>query len=431
MENNLDGYIDFSGGVNQAVNSDKVGDNQLIGAVNCSLVNGLRTRLKFHEVNLSVDTEGNRTTRENFSQSYSDVFAQGKFQGAWEYENSPTPAMIAVISGLIFKVDLISCSVVLLSTEIQLDEFQDSFNGTQGSDFFYIHAFPERTVIIDLDDTVRFADPDNTITISGNEVVAPEVPRSVVGHFDDFRLVIGRDWNEYLFSDPDVSDFDLGESTFSEVFQPSASRFGQRFSIPSSGATLPITFFGSLLVPDTSTGIGGLVVSNRRRIIAVNSNAIPTEDITPNFSTVLVRDHGIVGAKAGVNVGYDFWYISTENQIRSLNTSRNQQGQSSNPSLSEEVKEYLETRQDLMYLANAEYSRSAAYFHCNPFRVKAKDSRGRDVADFAFKGLLVLQTNVLSSMNGASPPAWAGIWQQHLLGFRAVSYTHLTLPTKA
>ena len=73
-----------------------------------------------------------------------------------------------------------------------------------------------------------------------------------------------------------------------------------------------------------------------------------------------------------------------------------------------------------MYLANAEYSRSAAYFHCNPFRVKAKDSRGRDVADFAFKGLLVLQTNVLSSMNGASPPAWAGIWQQHLLGFRDI-----------
>lgn len=420
MENNLDGYIDFSGAVNQAVNSDKVADNQLSGAVNCSFVNGLRPRDKFKTVELSVITEGERVTRDQFRQSYSDIFAQGKFQGCWEYENSSTLAFIAIVSGLIFKIDLLSCEVVLLSETITLDEYQDAYNATQGSDYFYIHNFPERTVIIDLDDTVRYANKNNTISISDNEVTAPEVPPSSVGHFDDLRLVIGKDWNEYLFSDPAVSDFDNGESTFSEVFQGASSRFGQVFSVPGTSSRLPISFLGSILVPDTSTGIGGLIVSNKKRIIAAASQNLPTEQLVPGFTTLLVKDHGIAGPRAATNLGFDFLYISTENQVRSLNTSRNQQGQWSNPSLSEEVKEYLKSTQDLMHLATVEYHKSKVFFNCNPYRVKAKDSKGRDVFDYAFKALLVMENNIVSSMNGSSPPGWAGIWQQNLLGFRDI-----------
>lgn len=422
----LDGNTAFES-VNQAQVPSRIGDNQLSGAVNVSFVNGLHPRQIFETFYIKVLTPGGRTAKNGYFQSYQYIFENGKFQGAEKFCNMAKDIQIAIISGLIFRVDQDDkTAIVLMNDSIVLDEYREYYNMTQGSDYFYIHNIPGKTVIIDLDNKIRFAEASNTIELPGTPgptpivTVAPQVPPSNIGAYDQYRLVIGKDWNEFLFSDPNAYPFPQKESTFSEVFSPSGPRHNQSFSVLNSPVTDQITYMGPIPAVDNSTGIGGLIVANKNKVEAVVQQNLPTNDaIIPNFAVLLVLDHGIIGSKAATTKGFDFVYVSSDFNIRSLNTSRGQQGQWSNPSLSEEVKLYLRTNnQSLLTYSSIETIKNRIHVTVDPFRTISRDSVNNPVIDYAFKGFVTMETATTASMAGSTPPVWAGLWNQKYLAFR-------------
>lgn len=423
MAEGIDGNATFQGGVNQSVPPDEIGDNQLAGAVNTTLIDGPRPRLKFNSLPIEVLSEGFVVANNGYKKSYADIFATGKFQGMWQFSNSPTPMLLAMVSSILFRIDINNnTATVIFDPNIRFDEKRDIYNATQGSDYFYIHNAPSKTVIIDQDNRMRYANANNTFVVSGNTVVAPEVPISILGTYDGLRLFIARDWNEFLASDPNATGFPQKESTFSEVFAPSAPRFNQSFSVLNAPVSEDITFMGSIVAADTSTGIGGMIIATSNKIEAIQSQNLPSNDVLiPQFGTLIVLDHGIAGPKAATPVGFDFIYMSSRGDLRNLNTSRNQQGQWASPSLSEEVREYFKTNNgQLNRLASTAYFDERIYATVDPYYVVAQDNKGNPIFDYAFRSLAVLESGVIKSMAGAAPPVWAGIWNQEFLGFRDV-----------
>ena len=142
-------------------------------------------------------------------------------------------------------------------------------------------------------------------------------------------------YNEFVIGDPVSSLFPDAPISFDEVFVASAERVDQFFSVWNRPINEPITFMGSLVVPDASYAVGPLVVSTENAIFAYRTDqAIPTAtQSVQGFGRPLEQRHGVIGPRAGVSVGADLYYVSTENDLRSLNIGRQQQTTGTNSSI--------------------------------------------------------------------------------------------------
>jgi len=376
-------------GVNQALRPDKIADSQLAGAVNITLENGLRPRLKFQEVAIRVTTTGTRKAKNGVEKTYQEIYNTGKFQLLADYHSDQGAQLLAVIAGVIFVIDPVECIASVLNSN-ELTEYMARYNWSPAGRYFTFYDYPQYPLIID-DNDVRRTDPNNY-----------EIPVSSIGTYNQFRLSVANQFNNFVIGDPDARGFPEGPITFSEVFAPSAPRVDQFFSVGNRPYGETITFMGNLQVADTATGIGPLVVSTETQIWAYRTDApSATWETMQNFGTLIISNHGIAGARSAVNVGFDFLYVSTENDIRSLNTSRQQQGTWSNTSISEEVKEYTKTENsNLNLFAVAGYHKNRVFFTVNPYRVSTLDSENNTVYDVAFRGLAVLETAAQSGLAG-------------------------------
>jgi len=396
-------------GVNQAVRADKIADTQLAGAVNITLVNGLRPRLKFHEKNITVATEGGVTARNGVFKSYQDIFATGKFQMIADYYSDQGSQLLVIIAGIAFVIDVNSDEARVLDSK-QFNEYLTRYNWSQAGPFFTFFDPPQLPLIIENND-VRRSNPN-----------APdyEIPVSSIGVYDQFRLAVANEFNNFVVGDPYARGFPLGPISFSEVFQPSASRVDQFFSVGDRPYGEKITYMGNVVVPDRSTESGPLIVSTENEIWTYRTDTpASTWENTQGFGTLTIAGHGIKGARCATNVGYDTYYISTKNDVRTLNTSRQQQAVGANRSISEEVKEYTKTiNGDLNTYAVVAYNDNRLFVTVNPYRVAVKDRSNNDIYDIAFRGLAVLEVAAQSGLAGISPPKWAGLWTAPDVGFQ-------------
>lgn len=403
-------YIQIVGvdGVNQAVRPDNIAPTQLAGAVNISLENGPKTRpLKFHERSVTVTTEGGVTARNGVYKSYQDIFNTGKFQMLADYYSDQGAQLLVVVAGIVFVVDINYYIASVISGQ-ELNEYLHRYNWSPAGRYYVMYDSPQYPVILDGNDLKR-SDPNKY-----------QIPVSSIGTYNYFRVAVANDYNNFVIGDPDAAGFKEGPITFTEVFAPSAPRVDQFFSVGNRPFGEQITFMGNIQITDTSTGIGPLVVSTDTQIWTYRTDApSSTWETMQNFGTLTISNHGIKGARAAVNVGFDFLYMSTEDDIRSLNTSRQQQATWANVSISEEVKEYLATsNKDLNKFTVAGYFKNRVFFMVNPYRVRSLDSGNNSIYDIAFKGLVVLETASQSGLAGVSPPKWVGVWTAPGISFQ-------------
>src|SRR4029079_16230500 len=122
------------------------------------------------------------------------------------------------------------------------------------------------------------------------------------------------------------------------------------------------------------------------------------------FGSAYVSDFGIVGQRAHVNVGSDLFFMSADGLVRSANMSRAEQGKWSRSPLSFEVKKWLKFQE----LALAEYTsityfRNKVFVTANPFRTRALTLKRLPAHDYAFAGMVALEFDNISTIQGGSP----------------------------
>lgn len=406
----FDGQTTFVGGQDASKTPEYVPENAYFSGINTTCKNGAigprdgfnRLPLVFPDEGLSI---GGKTPYK-----YENLFRQGKYQASIPYFIGSQPFMLVVVSGLIYGINLSTFSVtpIPISDGSRINEFSRRVNWSFASRYVVIFDFPSFPVIIE-NLTARRADPADN-----------EVPISVLGCYNQNRLFIGNAGNEFTGGDPTGSlaapDAPI---TFLEIETPGSPFFGEIFQLPTDYNNPPITAMTFLQLVDTSTGIGPLIVATRDQVFAFRTDQPRTgwsldssgNSVVNQFGSCIVNNAGIAGPRSFTNVNSDLFFISIDGQIRTLSMSRDEQGKWSKVPLSREVRNWLKYRdKSLVPLATMAYFNNNIFATANPYRVTARTLDQDPISDYAFGGLVVLETDNISTLREESPPVWAGLW---------------------
>lgn len=398
-----DGETTFVGGQDSSKSPDQVTPGKVYAAINTTFKNSvLGPRDGFFKHNLTFP-EGGISVGGKTPIPYSTIFYGGKYQAVIPYSIGPTPFLIIIVSGIIFLVNQTTLQVTVLTPQSgpNLNQYAARLNWSLAARYIVVFDYPLYPMIIQ-DFTARRAD-----------LADYEVPISTKGVYNQNRLFIANLLNEFTGGDPTGSlatpDAPI---TFEEVLAPAAPYAGEAFQLPTSWQNNPITAMAYLQSVDTSTGMGPLIVATNSQISAFQTQLPRTTwSNTNTFGQVVVDSAGIAGQRAFVNVNADLFFASSDGQVRSLSMSRSEQGKWSRTPLSREVKDWLILQDpSLVQFYALTYFKNRIFCTANPYRTRASDTDLQPVWDYAFGGMVVLETDNVSTLSSDSPPVWAGLW---------------------
>lgn len=398
-----DGTLTFRGGQNDGLLPNQIRKDQFRRGINVTTRKGaLGPRYGLVHQEIEVLTEGGV-----HEMTYAQIFAKGKFQAAIEDD----PYMLVVFSGVIFRVDprRLTAEVVKIGDEDdRMNQYRRRIPRTEAGRFIVFFDYPNLPVIVE-NGTARRANPDRE-SIPG--VSLPEVPSSVLGAFVESRLWVGNDGHEFGAGDPVGGINEDAPITFEESLAPAAAFNGQFFSLGSQSANYPISAMGFLQVPDTSTGVGPLIVATRRTVHAYQVDIPRAQWENTRFGRILLYNAGIAGPRAMANVNSDLFFFGGDNQIRSLLMGRGDQERWGNNPISIEVSPFLKEfeNQPLIELAFCQAWSNRVFISVAPYVCSALDTMGNETFDYAHGGMVVMELDSVSELGSDSPPAWAGLW---------------------
>jgi hypothetical protein len=402
-----DGNVSFAGGQSDGLLADRIRQDQYQKAINITTKDGtISPRPGFVHQELTVITEGKVNGR-----SYSRIFRTGKFQGAVAYDTDQGTSIIAVISGIIFKIDPRSLEVSVISLpdeDDRMNQYSRRINRSYAGRFLTFFDYPNRPVILEKL-SARRTDLDRE---SSTGVPLPEVPVSAIGAYVQNRLWVANAVHEFTASDP-VGGVNLDAPiTFEEVLASGGAYAGQVFSLGSQSANQPITAMGFLQVADTSTGIGPLFIATRNSIYLYQANLPRSEWKETAFGRLGLYNAGMAGARSFTNQNSDLIFLSGDNQIRSLLMGSAGQQRWENAPLSREVSPWLDefAEKELIQVGVAASYKNRVFFSVAPYRTTAISLDGQKVFDYAHGGMIVLELDNVSGIGQPAGPAWAGLW---------------------
>lgn len=395
-----DGTNDFSGGSNAGVDPSLLPPNQFEAGINISTTKGiLSPRWGYIKKKLDFSNAGVLKFDSINNISFENIFRQGRFQALIPYYINGEYYVIYIVSGYLFLINQTTFVVQVLNPDDPLNDKTPRLNHSAASRYLVIFDFPNNAAIIAGIEFRRANPSDN------------EVPISVMGVYNERRLFIVNALNEFTAGDPTGA---VGRPkapiTFFEINQSSSDFVDQIFQMPTDYNALPITYIGFLETIDTSTGIGPVIVSTPRNIYSFRGDK-PRIQWTDGFGSVFLSKTGIKGPRAAVNVNGDLFFIGTDNQIRSASMSRDEQSRWSKTGISREVEQFLTVREeDLNSVAFASSFQNNIFFAANPYRLNCRDVRGNIESDYAFGGVVVIETDNVSGLAKTATPVWGGLW---------------------
>lgn len=406
-----DGNYSFRGGQHDGILPDRIGVAQYRRGVNVTTEGGgLAPRPGFvFDGEMEMMTPGSPIEG---GPSYAQIYKTGKFQAACSYDADDGRFILAVISGIIFRVDPIRRKIEVLpigDDGDRMDQFRRRIHWSYAGRFLVFYDYPNQNVIIENKDARR-ADPDRE-SLPG--VALPEVPVSTLGVYLNNRLFVANDGHEFGAGDPVGGINADAPITFEESLAPAGAFNGDFYSLGSRSSNQPITAMGFLQVQDTSTGIGPLIVATKNSVYAFRADIPRAQWGNSQFGRIVLYNAGISGPRAHVNVNSDLMFLSGDNQIRSLALGQSQQsGEWLNAPISREVSAFLEEREntELLDVAFAGSYKNRVFFSVAPYQATAKTLSGEDIPDYAHRGMVVLELDNVSSMTSRAAPAWAGLW---------------------
>lgn len=419
-----DGTFDFSLGQDAWHNPDHIQPNQYVSAVNVTTLGGqLTPRPPFQELELNFEEKlfTNKLGRER---TIKDIFQAGKFQALIPYKLAPEDYLIVVVSGLIFRVNIRTGNVILLSEDIIVDQYAPRINWSYAGGSIVIFDYPDYPVVIGNADAIR-TQIDHPIIVGGSTVFraspnhtingqpAPQVPISNMGTYNQNRLFVANAGVEFTAGDP-VGSLATPEApvTFTEVFNPSSPYINQFFSLPVEFAVSPITAMGFIQELDSSTGVGPLFISSSEKVFFFKSNQPRAQwGAQDQFGGVLLANAGIAGPRAFVNINSDLLFLSSQGQVHAFSNARNEAKKWGNVPVSREVDNYLKFKDPfLRQFAVLGYFDNRIFISTNPYRIQSLDREQQPVTDYAHAGFVVLEIENLASFLSDGAPVWAGLW---------------------
>lgn len=402
-----DGNLSFAGGQNDGLSPDRIAGDQYQRGINVTTRDGtLSPRPGFVHQELTVTTKGKVEGR-----SYSRIFNTGKFQAAASYDTDDGQFIIAVISGIIFRIDprTLEVTVIPLGDDgDRMNQYKRRINWSYAGRFLDFFDYPNLVTILDKSEARR-ADPDRESLVG---VALPETPVSAIGTYVQNRLWVASAVHEFTASDPIGGINSDAPNTFEEVLAPGGSYLGQVFSLGSQSANQFITAMGFLQVADTSTGIGPLFVATKNSVYLYQANLPRSEWEQTAFGRLVLYNAGIAGARSFTNQNSDLIFLSGDNQIRSLLMGTSQQQRWENAPLSREIDPWLKEfeNKDLIQVGVAASHGNRIFFSVAPYRTTAISLDGQPIFDYAHGGLVVLELDNVSGLGKVASPAWSGLW---------------------
>lgn len=399
-----DGNTSFLGGQNSGLEPGLLNPTQYFTGINTSNKNGsIRSRPGFlHFQDIEVLTEGGEVRPNLTVTSYQRILRNGKFQGAGPLISDQGKFIVAIISGIIFRINPSNkTAVVLKLASGRLNQYADRHYWSQAGKFFVIFDYPDYPVIIDGIEARR-ADPTKY-----------EIPlAAVIGAFNQSRLFVFSSAHEFTAGDPVGNPLTPDAPiTFEEVFAPASAFLGQAFSLGSTNVNNPITAVGYLEAIDSSTGIGPMFVATNKVVYAFQTQLERTQWGITTFGTKVLSTSGITGQRAFVNVGSDLWFMGGDARIRSFSVARGDQAKWARTPLDKEVKNWMRLcDRSLLKYTVAAYHNNRIFFTVNPQLTSAKDLDGNKVLDISFKGIVSLGLDPVSGFLQNPSPAWEGLW---------------------
>lgn len=367
-----------------------------------------------------TDNNGRRTR-------YKDVFSQGKFQGATKYVTEMGERIVCVYSGLIFILNPKTKKAQYIEIEKEessfrqignryeprtqrLNQYAARVNFSNAGKYLVIFDYPDRPVI--LEGYKAFRSPTGQTDTLGDPVYY--VPATVMGCYNTNRLFVADASNSFTAGDP-VGSLVAPEApiTFNEVYLEAGEYMGQTFSLGSINKNNPITAMGFLQVTDTSTGVGPLFVATKDTIYSYQTNyarsAWSGGEIA--FGTMLTYNAGIIGQKAFDNLNTDVVFMSGDGHIRTMVVTKEYSQSWEDTPMDLDVWEWTYTdNPELLPLTVIKAFANKVFITVKPVVTDAVDLYGNNTYDYAFKGMVVLELDSISSLNSKSSPVWAGIW---------------------
>lgn len=399
-----DGCLEFLGGQDASKTPGLIAANAYAAGINVSTQKAtLRPRWGYNLLKLEFEEEY-YTLPNMLTRSYEDIFYSGKFQALAPYSTGGADYWIVVVSGIIYLINqkTLYAKVVHISDGSVINEMASRVNWSNAGRYFVIFDFPAFPVIIE-NGQARRADP-----------ALMQIPISTMGTYNQNRLFIANGGNEFTAGDPwgslDPAQIEAPIS-FADVMTVGSAYYGQVFQLPTSFGNEPITAMGFLQATDTSTGIGPLIVATRKAIYTFPTQTPRADWEAGQFGTALIHSTGIAGPRALCAVNSDIFFIGADGQVRTLAMTRSEQSSWTQEPISGEVENWLKYQDiELAKYATIAYSRNKIFVTANPYRVTAYTKNRKPVVDYAHGGLVVLETDNISTLGATSSSVWAGLW---------------------
>lgn len=389
----------FEGGQDSSFPPSRIAENQYYKGINVSTSKGvLRSRPGFDRKELKFP-QGTFSWRFNSAVTFENLFRGGKFQALAPYQSGGNYYQVAVISGVIFMINQKTLEVSVLTTtrDLILNENADRINWSPAGRFLVLHDYPNRPVFVE-GQSARRSDLD-----------ALELPVSVMGVYNSSRYFFANKSNE--FSAGDVVGNEITPDAPITINEIVTGDFAADIYQAPSEYARPITAMARLQAVDSSTGIGQVLVATEKEIFGYNTVAPRADWVAGQFGTMLNYESGIIGPRAHTNVGSDLFYVSADGQLRSLNSSRDDQRQWSRSPLSIEVSNWVKyIAEELKTYVFLTYFNNMLLMGVYPYRIEATKLDGSPIVDVAFRGLVVLETDNIARFGTDTRPAWAGLW---------------------
>mgnify|MGYP001765887183 CR=1 FL=1 len=398
-----DWSVDFLGGQDASRIPDRIEANCYAAGINTTTKKvSIGPRWAFDKQEVTFP-DGYILDKYSRRKTYRNIFESGKFQAAAPYYIGNLQYILFVVAGHIFVWN--PDSNILTNIEIndgpRINARAPRINWSAAGKYFILYDYPAFPVIIEGLEARR-ADP-----------LAMEIPVSTNGAFNQSRLIVANNGNEYTGGDP-VGSIATPSApiTFEEVFTAGSPYLSQVFQLPTADHNDPITYMGFLPLVDSSTGVGPLVLGTQRAIYTANTQNPRSEWDQKQLASLICYNAGIVGPRAFTNVNSDAFFISADGYARALSMSREEQHRWSRVPVSREVENWFKYwDRSLAQFAIVGAFNNKIFFSVNPYRVKALDlETNLPISDYAHGGFAVMELDNITSMGQASKPTWAGLW---------------------
>lgn len=175
---------------------------------------------------------------------------------------------------------------------------------------------------------------------------------------------------------------------------------GGAFTMPSNSG--PITGLAALATQDTSLGVGNLLVGTVNSVVSLNTPVDRTtwKNLTYPIQTISLIDYGPLGPRSIVQVNGDIWYRSVDG-IRSFIVARRAMGTWGNTPMSREVNNIIKLDDEsLLPYGSGVMFDNRLLMTVSPFRC---------ANGIAHRGLVCINYDLLSTLQGSQSPAWEGL----------------------